>query len=62
MLSSSSGGIESEKDYSYKGYGEKCEVVKLKLKVNISGAVNISQDEGGMYDFSLIIRHCFPRP
>ena len=40
--------METETDYAYKGRGEKCEVVKSKLKVNISGAVNISQDEGGM--------------
>ncbi|XP_072031890.1 cathepsin L-like [Amphiura filiformis] len=39
------GGLESEADYPYKGYGEKCEFVKSKVKVNITGAVNISQDE-----------------
>ena len=41
------GGLESEADYKYKGYGEKCEFDKSKVKANISGAVNISKDEGG---------------
>ncbi|XP_072031894.1 cathepsin F-like [Amphiura filiformis] len=41
------GGLESEADYPYKGYlGGNCKFVKSKVKVNITGAVYISQDEG----------------
>ena len=42
------GGLESETDYKYKGWDEKCKFDKSKVSVNISGAVNISKDEGGM--------------
>jgi len=39
------GGLETEKDYGYKGYDEKCHFNKSDVAVKVTGAVNISQDE-----------------
>lgn len=43
----STGGLEDEADYPYRGKNEKCSFDKSDVKVNIVGAVNISSDEGG---------------
>ncbi|KAG5884611.1 hypothetical protein JTB14_023810 [Gonioctena quinquepunctata] len=42
------GGLESETDYPYKAEDEKCLFKKSKVKVQLSGAVNISHDETDM--------------
>ena len=41
------GGLETESDYKYEGYGEKCKFNASEAKVKVTGAVNISQNEGG---------------
>lgn len=42
------GGLESEKDYSYKGVDEKCEFNHTDVAVKIKGGLNISSDEEEM--------------
>jgi cathepsin F len=42
------GGLETEADYPYEGYNDKCKLDRSEIKVSISGAVNISHDETDM--------------
>ncbi|RUS89656.1 hypothetical protein EGW08_002577 [Elysia chlorotica] len=42
------GGLETEKDYKYDGYDEKCKFDKSDVVVTLSGAVNISKNETDM--------------
>lgn len=42
------GGLETEQDYPYDAEDEKCHFTKNKVKVQISGALNISHDETDM--------------
>lgn len=42
------GGLETEKDYKYDGYDEKCKFNRSEVVVTLSGAVNISKNETEM--------------
>lgn len=42
------GGLESESDYPYDAEDERCHFNRTLTKVQLSGAVNISQDEVDM--------------
>ncbi|BFZ07455.1 hypothetical protein BsWGS_10493 [Bradybaena similaris] len=42
------GGIETEADYKYTGEDQKCQFNKSEVVVQVTGAVNISKDEGEM--------------
>jgi cathepsin F len=42
------GGIETEADYKYTGQDQTCEFNKSEVVVQLTGAVNISKDEGEM--------------
>jgi len=48
------GGLETEKDYSYEGENEKCSLDKSKIKVKISGAVDISKNETQMAQWLIV--------
>ncbi|XP_073996147.1 cathepsin F-like isoform X3 [Rhodnius prolixus] len=39
------GGLETETDYPYKGWSDRCHFNKSEIKVSISGAYNVSHDE-----------------
>ncbi|KAL8564272.1 hypothetical protein ACOMHN_050883 [Nucella lapillus] len=42
------GGLETEKDYSYKGKDEKCEFNRTEVAIKVSGGLNISSNEEEM--------------
>ena len=42
-----SGGLETEEDYKYMGYDEKCHFNKSDVRVKVTGAVNITKNETG---------------
>jgi len=42
------GGLETEEDYKYMGYDEKCHFNKSDVRVKVTGAVNITKNETEM--------------
>nr|ATU82855.1 secreted C13 protease-like protein [Pristhesancus plagipennis] len=42
------GGLETETDYPYKGWGEKCHFNRSEARVSITGAYNVSHNEEDM--------------
>lgn len=43
------GGLESESEYKYRGVDEKCRFNRTEVVVKISGGLNISSDENGLF-------------
>jgi hypothetical protein len=48
-FNSCTGGLETEKQYPYTGSNDKCSFNKSEARVDISGYLNISSNEDGMY-------------
>lgn len=43
------GGLETETDYPYDGKDEKCHFNSTAVRVTVTGALNISKNESGLY-------------